>query len=168
MTQIHRPEVCFEFPYCLCVNEETFHYFKFTENLFFLCQGMSVFKVTAIDQDTGVNDYILYSIEGRPQSKTWRESWENVLFAVSKQMRNVFIFSTLFDRFDTTWHVYNLKRWWCHIRVDRYWQRNYWWYRYPDYKGTVVFFPLIVSITVSVIRFNVDQSFTFLFYISVL
>ncbi|XP_039976001.1 cadherin-related family member 2 isoform X2 [Xiphias gladius] len=26
-------------------------------------KGMSVFKVTAIDQDTGVNDYILYSIE---------------------------------------------------------------------------------------------------------
>lgn len=29
-----------------------------------LYQGESVFKVTAIDQDTGVNDDMVYSIEG--------------------------------------------------------------------------------------------------------
>lgn len=60
---------------------------RFIKSFFFLYQGSPVFKVTAIDQDTGVNDAIIYTIEGQPQPLVvticclqWVSKWEMFLF----------------------------------------------------------------------------------------
>lgn len=74
-----------------------------------------MFQVSAIDQDTGVNDDIIYSIESKPQQPG---DVKTICFGIKESFLIKKIF-TLFDRFISRWPVYNLKRSWRHICVVR-------------------------------------------------
>lgn len=76
-----------ELPYCLYVNIQILYC-----NPLLLLQGQSVFQVTAIDQDIGVNDDIIYSIERKTQQPGYVKT---ICFGIKESVNGFFGFFSL-------------------------------------------------------------------------